>query len=132
MKNKEEILKDCLFEYYRPDFPSDLAAHQAVKHSLVIDENKKAILEAMERYAKQKLIIASIGSKRLQLIHFIKWVGDGYDFEAHADEIVDEYIAASDSEKGEEKGVRCDCYKPEHYYGCGKDCNQKWKQKVRA
>ena len=40
----------------------------------------------------QSLPIDSVVGRSEQLVNFLKWVGDGYDFENNAEKIVKEYI----------------------------------------
>lgn len=52
-------------------------------------------IKMMEQYhqAKLKLLgIANVVGRSEQLVAFLKWVGDGYDFENNAENIVKEYI----------------------------------------
>jgi len=53
------------------------------------------IKDALRRYhnAKLKLLsIADVSGRSEQLVAFLKWVRDGYDFENNAENIVKEYI----------------------------------------
>jgi hypothetical protein len=47
----EKILEKKLFEFYRPDFPSDERAMRAVKTSRVMLEEKEPFLAAMKEIA---------------------------------------------------------------------------------
>lgn len=48
------------------------------------------VIEHMERYAA--LRINGVLDRRKELVTFLKWVGDGYNFENNAEKIVKEYI----------------------------------------
>ena len=41
---------------------------------------------------RQQLTIPAVVGRSEQLVAFLKWVGDGYDFENNAEKIVREYI----------------------------------------
>jgi hypothetical protein len=51
-------------------------------------EQMKAQIEALN----QALRIHDVVGRSEQLVAFLKWVGDGYDFENNAEKIVKEYI----------------------------------------
>ena len=46
----------------------------------------------MDDYANEALRIHAVIGRSEQLVAFLKWVGDGYDFENNAEKIVKEYI----------------------------------------
>jgi hypothetical protein len=50
-RDKLAILKKHYFNYYRPDFPSDERATEAVNSALAIKEETEAIFKAMDDYA---------------------------------------------------------------------------------
>ena len=50
--------------------------------------------EAFQKWLSENCSTPAIEKQREQFVTFLKWVGDGYDFEKHAEEIVNEYIDA--------------------------------------
>ena len=52
------------------------------------EQNDKTLDEA----ANEILRLFSVVGRSEQLVAFLKWVGDGYDFENNAEKIVKEYI----------------------------------------
>ena len=51
------------------------------------------VIRMMNEYANEALRIHAVSGRSEQLVAFIKWVGDGYDFEKNAEEIVNDYIS---------------------------------------
>lgn len=50
------------------------------------------VIRMMNDYANETLRIHAVIGRSEQLVAFLKWVGDGYDFENNAEKIVKEYI----------------------------------------
>ena len=50
------------------------------------------VIRMMNEYANEALRIHAVSGQSEQLVAFLKWVGDGYDFENNAEKIVKEYI----------------------------------------
>jgi hypothetical protein len=55
------------------------------------DDYKKDIEDFLQAHS-QALRIHDVVGRSEQLVAFLKWVGDGYDFENNAENIVKEYI----------------------------------------
>ena len=51
------------------------------------------IINAYEKDKAEQLPQADVSGRSEQLVAFLKWVGDGYDFENNAEKIVKEYIS---------------------------------------
>ena len=50
------------------------------------------VIRMMNEYANEALRIHAVIGRSEQLVAFLKWVGDGYDFENNAEKIVKDYI----------------------------------------
>jgi hypothetical protein len=51
------------------------------------------VIRMMNEYANEALSIHAVNGRSEQLVAFLKWVGDGYDFENNAEKIVNDYIS---------------------------------------
>jgi hypothetical protein len=49
-------------------------------------------INALEKLLTEQLRIHDVVGRSEQLVAFLKWVGDGYDFENNAEKIVKDYI----------------------------------------
>lgn len=50
------------------------------------------VIRMMNEYSYEALRIHDVVGRSEQLVAFLKWVGDGYDFENNAEKIVKEYM----------------------------------------
>jgi hypothetical protein len=55
------------------------------KHKLPLKKREEVLVDLL-------LLLGVVGRSE-QLVAFLKWVGDGYDFENNAEEIVNDYIS---------------------------------------
>jgi hypothetical protein len=55
------------------------------------ERGKDFVIKIMEEYASQ-FRQPDVSGRSEQLVAFLKWVGDGYDFENNAEKIVKDYI----------------------------------------
>lgn len=55
-------------------------------------DNYKDWLEFQLAEARKQLSLFAVSGRSEQLVAFLKWVGDGYDFENNAEKIVKDYM----------------------------------------
>lgn len=84
----EELLK--LVQLVRQEIPQARVKvdNLMVTHYFTMEE----LLNICNKYAEYKCALADVVGRSEQLVAFLKWVGDGYDFENNAEKIVREYI----------------------------------------
>lgn len=75
-------------EFNKETFEKALKANKIVRYQQHFEAVVKSYLEIENQALRQPPVVG----RSEQLVAFLKWVGDGYDFENNAEKIVKEYI----------------------------------------
>jgi len=79
-----DLLKEAFIEGYK---------QRAESSNLIFDNaSRMYAISLFDKWKSEQLLLHNVVGQSEQLVAFLKWVGDGYDFENNAEKIVKEYI----------------------------------------